>query len=312
MNDYSHLNIKVSNSFLNKIKNKLPLEDLPNFYFIIRFLYSFRLIRGIARNITRLENYTLKENSETNKIINSVHEKHLKQKNQKANDFESGFGYDEFEEIKYIFHYYKQIKNNFEGKNLSESKLLYENIINICSDLIPRLNVKNFTNFGSMYAYTDSILAKKFPETIFHCADRSKYTKILMEKIFNNFSNMKFVDGDIFNFLDNKYQNSMFFSTRTALIMPQDFLDELYSKVYLADYKYVVMFEQIGISHETCKAYEFSDHDKKSLSYRWGMYLHNYPGILKKAGYKVIESKLIKTNHPYEDYRFLYILAKKN
>ena len=122
---------------------------------------------------------------------------------------------------------------------------------------------------------------------------------------------MNFIDGDIFNFLKNKFDNSLFFSARTALIMPKTFLDELYQSVYKANYKYIILFEQIGISHETYQSYEFSDTDKPSVAFRWGMYLHNYPGLLKKNGYEVKESKLIKTDHPHEDYRFLYIFAEK-
>ena len=48
---------------------------------------------------------------------------------------------------------------------------------------------------------------------------------------------MNFIDGDIFNFLKNKFDNSLFFSARTALIMPKTFLDELYQSVYKANYK---------------------------------------------------------------------------
>ena len=58
-------------------------------------------------------------------------------------------------------------------------------------------------------------------------------------------------------------------------------------------------------------AYNFSDDDKPSVAYRGGMYLHNYPGILRKFGYRVVESKLIKTDHPHEDFRLLYMLAER-
>ena len=93
--------------------------------------------------------------------------------------------------------------------------------------------------------------------------------------------------------------------------MPKFFLEKLYQSVYKAEYEYVILFEQIGFSHETLDSYDFSDDDKPSVAYRWGMHLHNYPGILNKCGYKVLNSKLIKTDHPFEDYRILYILAKR-
>ena len=95
------------------------------------------------------------------------------------------------------------------------------------------------------------------------------------------------------------------------MLLPKEFIEELYQSVYSSGFKYISLMEQIGISHQTYKCYDFSDKDKPSVAYRGGMYLHNYPGILKKCGYRVIESKLIKTDHPHEDFRFLYILAEK-
>lgn len=312
MSKYDHLNIKVSNEFLYKVKNKLPLSKLPRFYFIIRILYNIKIIRRIANAINLLDNYRRNNVKDTYEIINKKKEKELIKNNFIGNEFESGWGYDEFYEIKGIFHYYEQIINEFKPPFLTESKLLYENIVNLCSDVIEKYNIKNFTNFGSFLSHTDSILAKKYRDTTFFCADRSKYTKKINEFIYENINNMKFIDGDIFKFLNNKYEDSVFFSARTALIMPKFFLDKLYKSVYEANYKYVILFEQIGISHETNKCYKFSDTDQESVAYRWGMHIHNYPGILNQAGYKVINSKLIKTDHPFEDYRFLYILGEKD
>ena len=312
MTNYSHLKINVSNEFKNKVKNKLPLGKLPKFYFFFRILYNFKIFRKISRIIVDLENYRNINVKETQSIIDKSKENYLLKNNLLGNEFESNFGYDEFQEVKGIFHYYEQIQNNFKApKYLTESKVLYENIIDLCSKDIKEHNIKNFTNFGSYLSYTDSILAEKFKETKFYCADRSLYTKKINEFIYGHIKNMKFIDGDIFKFLENKFQNSLFFSARTALIMPKFFLEKLYQSVYNAEYEYVVLFEQIGFSHETLDSYDFSDDDKPSVAYRWGMHLHNYPGILNKCGYEVLNSKLIKTDHPFEDYRFLYILAKR-
>ena len=122
MTSYSHLKINVSNEFKNKVKNKLPLGKSPKFYFFFRILYNFKIFRKISRIIVELENYRNINVKETESIINKSKEKFLLKNNLLGNEFESNWGYDEFQEVKGIFHYYEQIQNNFKPpKYLTES-----------------------------------------------------------------------------------------------------------------------------------------------------------------------------------------------
>ena len=306
---YSHLKIHSSKKFLQKIKLGYPLGLNPfifKYYFIIKLLSKFNVFRKISSHINEFVRYSNDNVQKTFKSIELLNKKQT----FKANDYQSDYGYSEIGEIKGVLNYAEQIENNFP--NPSESKQLYLSIDEIYSSIIEKYKINNFLNFGSYLSHTDSILAKKYPNTKFICADRSSYTKIINEKMFNHLNNMDFVDGDIFKYLNNKeFDNDLFFSARTLPLLPKKFIEDLYYAVCKSNFKYISFMEQIGISHQTLSAYDFSDEDKPSIAFRWGMYLHNYPGILKKCGYKVIESKLIKTDHPFEDYRFLYILAEK-
>lgn len=125
-------------------------------------------------------------------------------------------------------------------------------------------------------------------------------------------SNMKFINSDIFTLLqNNKYAGGIFFHTRTLSLLPQLFVEQLYGAVEKAGFEYVFCLEQCGISRETLESYSFSDNEKNSVAYRNGMYIHNYPGILDKYGFSVIESELLETIHADADYRLLSILARR-
>jgi len=67
--------------------------------------------------------------------------------------------------------------------------------------------------------------------------------------------------------------------------------------------------EQIGVSREISKPFEFSDKPAPSLLYRNFMFIHNYPNILEETGFKPDDIELVKTNHPHGDYRILSFVA---
>ena len=258
---YSHLKIHCSKDFLYKIKSKYPLTKYKKiyskFYFIIKFLSSFRLIRSLAAIIIEFYQYDKTKNQNTLRSIDKLKEI----TSVKANDYKSDFGYTEITEMIGLFKYAGQIEENFPSP--TESKQLYVSIEEIYPQIIEKNKINNFLNFGSYLSHTDSILAKKFPKTNFICADRSTYTKIVNEEMFGNINNMTFVDGDIFKFLNNnKFDNDLFFSARTLPLLPKEFIEELYHSVHASGFKYISLIEQIGISHQTNESYNFADEDK--------------------------------------------------
>ena len=56
--------------------------------------------------------------------------------------------------------------------------------------------------------------------------------------------------------------------------------------------------------------YVFSFSDKPSEIYRKTMFMHNYPAILKEAGYETIYAEAIQTGHPDPDYRILSFIGR--
>ena len=57
------------------------------------------------------------------------------------------------------------------------------------------------------------------------------------------------------------------------------------------------------------RPYIFSEDDQESVVYRSSMLIHNYPGILKKCGFRISGTELLKTGHSHDDYRILSFTA---
>ena len=141
--------------------------------------------------------------------------------------------------------------------------------------------------------------------------DLSKYNKVLNEVEFSDVVNLHFVCSDVFRFFEeNKVQNGVFFHARTLLFLPDDFNLKLYKECKKSGYKYIVGFEQFGLSSETEEEYEFSKEKKPSVYWRDRMYIHNNPGIATEAGFEVIDFGIFETGHANPDYRRSYFVAK--
>jgi hypothetical protein len=147
--------------------------------------------------------------------------------------------------------------------------------------------------------------------------DRSKLTKTLNEIQFSNIQNLEFIAGDIFEYLsNNSFPDGIFFTSRTMMIFPKAFVEKLYDAVNKAGFKYIVGLEPIGISRQTGKPYVFSEVDQSSVVWTNKMLIHNYPAILQKFGYSVINSELIgtgiKTNYGHKDFWFIKIIGRRS
>ena len=259
----------------------------------------FILVNQFKNSQKRL-NKTIRISTDSNKI-------------NKADSIESEFGYSGdvfYNELSTAHKYRSQIEKGFEA--MSESKILYDDIIQTSESIIESNKIKKFLNFGISYAHTDSILAKKYPNIEFYGIERTISVKLYNDQYFSNLKNLKITYGDVFEFLNkNNFSNSVFFHSRTLLLLPEAFLIKLYSSVYQSNFEYIVGYEQYGISRTLKEPYEFSYQYKKSEPYREHMLIHNYPNILEKCGYELISFKSIKTSHSHPDYRILSFTAKR-
>ncbi len=171
-------------------------------------------------------------------------------------------------------------------------------------------SVSKFLNFGVNYAYVDSKLASQFSNIDFFGIDLSKYTKSLNEVEFSEFDNMKFVNGDIIDFIDGMaFDGGCLFHSRICCLLPKTFIEKLYQKAFDTGFEYIIGFEQFGLSTETLEPYVFSIDDKESVYWRDCMHIHNYTGMAVKAGYAIEQSFVFQTGHSSPDCRVLCFVA---
>ena len=236
----------------------------------------------------------------------------LTNKNDDGYGLDSEFGYDGdvfFNELSRAHKYKNQIDQGFNGP--SESKKLYEHIIKTSTRLLQTEAIRSQFNFGVSYAYTDSILAQRFPHIKFYGIERTDAAKIYNERFFSDIENLEILSGDVFDlFSKQRFENGVFFHSRTLLLLPKDFIRKLYSAVKSAGFTYIFGTEQYGVSRQTYQSYDFSFDAKDSVVYRDFMYIHNYPHLLAEAGFELQEIDSIRTDHPHDDFRILSFVAK--
>lgn len=277
--------------------------DTPHYYRLKKLFFQNSLLERIVDSYKAFEEYELgvaKTLQSIERLQDCSNQEHSTEKYGYAN---------ELDELKTALGYKNEIERGFPRPG--ESKELYRHAELILSDLLEE--AKYLVNFGVCYAYIDSILASKYPDAQIIGIDRSKFTKLLNESDFSSKKNMEFVADDVMAFLANKdFKNGIFFHTRTCNLLPKFFIELLYKEVAQAGFSQIVCIEQVGISRQTGVPYKFSNNDQPSVAFRWGMYIHNYPALLAKAGYTVIRAELLKTDHPHSDYRLLSITASRD
>jgi len=301
---------------LKKLETEIKLkwhQTLGIWYIENKFLYPIKLalasnkytnifLRKLANLITSrfLEPKNLKD------TFSQAYQR-LKSNDQFGYENDSSFGYSGdvfFNELSVAHHYKKQIDEGFNGP--SESKALYEHIVKVSTDLIDRTDARYYFNFGISYAYTDSLLAKKFPDVNFFGIERTEAAQIYNQIQLGEITNLEIFSGDVFKLLQNRrFDGGIFFHSRTLLLLPEEFIRALYKAAHDAGFKYILATEQYGVSRQTGKAYQFSYEKQESVVYRHFMYIHNWPNILRECGFELNRIEAIKTSHPHEDYRIL-------
>lgn len=228
------------------------------------------------------------------------------------NSFGSDFGYeDDAVELGIMMFYRSQLRNPDFENSPSESAVLYQHVLAAFEELLKRdTSIKTVLDFGVSYAHVDSVLARRHPEVRFIGCDRSELTMAINRVDFGHIPNLVLHGGDIFECMDQQGPIDVLFHMRTACLLPADFLDQLYAKARSSGARYVLLAEQIGLSWETDSGYEFSDQQKDSTLLRWKMLIHNYPALLKKAGFKVAHSEFFGTKHANPNLKLLLIVAE--
>lgn len=283
-------------------------------YPITKFIATNKACSLFTRKVTSIFNSFIVLNSRLDNYKRAV----IRLKNEGksidkgyAIDSEYGYSGDVFtNELMTMYKYKKMIDENYPTPN--ESKATYAHIIEKSEELIKKAKPSCYFNFGVCYAYTDAILAKKFPGVQFYGIERTDSARLFNSLYFSDISNLSMYSGDVFEQLKKgNYTGGIFFHSRTLLLLPQTFIRELYKAVYEAGFSYIMATEQYGLSRQLNGSFEFSYEYKQSVVYRDFMYIHNYPNILKECGFKLNRIENFKTDHWHEDVRILSFEAER-
>ena len=223
-------------------------------------------------------------------------------------------GYTEdFGDLWAAMNYAQEIRQpNFGKGSLGESHSLYEEQKSTLTEFFKTNKPTKFFNFGVCYAYIDSILSKKFPNIQFTGIDLSEHNKSFNKIEFGEIENLSILSGDVFKeFSQNNYDGAALFHSRTLVLLPRSFIQNLLSAAYNAGFRWIVGFEQHGLSEETRKPYTFDLSEKPSVYWRDRMYIHNYLGLAHSAGFNICSAEQFKTGHSSPDYRFLKYIAER-
>lgn len=200
------------------------------------------------------------------------------------------------------------LSGNFGG----ESPILYEHVISKSAVLLKSHGLRTFFNLGVSYPYVDNELAQKFPNTKFIGIERTEVVPLLNNHFFADQKNMVSVSGNLFDFLKkDALPESLFFHARTMTLLSRTFVERAYAAAADAGCTFIFGNEQIGVSRESGQPFRFSFNEKPSEIYRKRMFIHNYPAILKTAGYKVVYIEAVETGHPDPDYRILSFIGER-
>ena len=304
--EFKHINITFVKTFLrrNVLTIELSVRDLLLFYLVQKlYLYKFKpFFDKIYNKFSQLSNLAM-EGGFKSQITN-------RQVGGGANDnsFSSNYGYSEINEITRFF-------KNLEGYKVNRVdglfKVRFEQAYNDNLKIISTNNGKidNLLTIGCSYAKYESLIAQNSENINVKCFDRSVHTSIMNRDHFTS-KNINFFHGDVFKFISEESNHKTIFNhIWTAAYLPKEFIERIYCELMKNKAKYIYLIEPVGVSLETGEMYCFSNNDTKSVSLRGNIYIHNYPGIIKKYGYRVINSELLKIPENKSRY-LLKILAK--
>ena len=290
-------------NYLRTRRIGLALSLFPDFRFLSRVLGFLRI--NLSYSVTRAI-YSEK-----------AFRKHRKQSDFSKNlisggatHFGSGYGYENTEEDLEVALFYKSEFNS--GKFSARETPAINNLV---LDKLTRIlgeehgGITRVVNFGACYAYLDALLAKNFPQIEFVGIDRAETIKDLNSKDFARIQNIKFAADDILNWVTSQdtMSGTLFFSVRTQVLLPRDFLIEMYELLGSKNCSQILVFEPYGLSRVTNDLPIGGENLTSSLLYRDTMYLHNYQGIGRLSGFSISDHLYVKTQHQDEDYRIEFV-----
>ncbi len=147
--------------------------------------------------------------------------------------------------------------------------------------------LRGVINFGAFFANVDATLALLNPEVRFMAVDLGPDIKRLNESMFAG-KNISFIDSTIEPVVSgNGMRPTLLAHCKTAAVCYPNKIAELYKVAAENGVTHIVGVETTGFCLGTGEFYEFTDQPKPSAVHKSTMYVHNYPAMLRAAGYKM-------------------------
>lgn len=219
----------------------------------------------------------------------------------------TGYGYaDEAEDLKVAEFYRSTLRRN------ERRPLLFDHGIATVDRAIMATGAKRVINFGVCYGHVDAQLAAIHPGVSFVGVDRAPSVKRLNDADFTA-PNLEFVAADIIEYLTSQADlgDTLLYHMRTATLLPQAFVKNLYRICGERGLLGVVGIEPYGLSWETGEFYTQSPETKASVAFRKGMILHNYEGMLRENGLQLLSMDYVKLEKESEDFRLQTFIARR-
>lgn len=162
--------------------------------------------------------------------------------------------------------------------------------IQIQNALLAQQEFKTVANFGAFFANVDATLALLQPERHFLAVDRGEVIQRLNRSIFCN-ANIEFIDADIEEVLKRGNVDLLAHCKTMGCLYPAH-TEQIYRAAALAGVKCIIGVENTGYCQEIGDFYKFDYSDKPSVFYKSIMYAHNYPAMLRRAGYEITDGRV--------------------
>lgn len=174
-------------------------------------------------------------------------------------------------------------------------------------------SVTSLIDFGCHYGWLGNEIAQKFPNIRIISTDRFEEMQALNRAEFPA-SNLEFpAVPDIAAFVrenPSAFKDAVFTHTYTTMFLLPAAVRDLYQALHTAGTKYIVAHEQLGFSRHRLRQYQFSYQPQPSMWHRDAILLHNYPEIMRSAGFELIEAKAFPMPVPQRDWRSALFIAK--
>ena len=179
-------------------------------------------------------------------------------------------------------------------------------------------DIRNILNFGVFCGVPDFNVAKEFPEKKFIGVDREVKTKQLNESAFNlpnlSFEALDMIDityddrKEVKDFIAKEIRNGemMVFHARTTTLIYPEAVKKFYKSCADLKVKYIALYENMGMSREFMKYFDFDDMPQDAIPFFSIMMIHNYKKYLEDAGYEIIEKEIWTYSDLYWSTKSLY------